>query len=226
MKAKYRIMKHVYKSLNNHIAELCKNEKIYIFDTIMFKLWNHCAKKLEKKNILTFDHSVQARLLDLCSMRNHPECHFKQLKAQVSELSSKTAAAEPLLKQLEASVSELKSKVPPVPKPTPAPAPKPAPAPRRKYKKHITSLGYGYSGSSAVIGFFNEFSDSTVLGDPDVYSKEKYKGALIRECQFFWRTNFISFINSFACDSAAEKDWQIKRFIKSIYSTYDTKGPI
>lgn len=42
-------MKHVYRSLNNHIVELCKNEKIHIFDTIMFNLWNHCAKKLEKK---------------------------------------------------------------------------------------------------------------------------------------------------------------------------------
>ena len=69
------------------------------------------------------------------------------------------------------------------------------PAPRRKYKKHIASQGYGYSGSSAVVGFFHEFSDVTIIGYPDnLYSKKKVVGLNI-ECPFFWRTPFIPFMN-------------------------------
>ena len=191
MKAKYRIMKHVYKSLNNHIAELCKNEEIHILDAMMFKLWNHCAKRLEKKNILTFDHGIQARLLNLCSMRNHPERHLKRLETQILELNSKAASTEPHLKQLETQVSELKAKFTPAPAPKPAPAPTPAPAQRRKYKLHIASQGYGWSGSSAVIGFFNEFSGITVSGNPDnLYTKENV-GSSNFESPFFWRTNLF-----------------------------------
>lgn len=103
---------------------------------------------------------------------------------------------------------------------------KPAPTLKRKYKKHIASQGYGWSGSGAVIGFLAEFSDVTVLAASDpIYSKEKISKLNI-ECPFFWQTNFIQFINSFACDSAVEKDWQIKRFIQDIYNCYDNYGSV
>ena len=95
---------------------------------------------------------------------------------------------------------------------------------KKRYKKHITVRGYWYSGSSAVIDFLREFSNTTVYGLQDnVYCKEKGESST-KEITFFSHTNFLSFIKSFEETSDLIKDIEIKKFINSIYNCYDKKS--
>lgn len=96
---------------------------------------------------------------------------------------------------------------------------------RKKCKIHIASQGYCWSGSSAVIQFLSEFSNTTVIAYQDnIYSKEKQTGGQFGEIPFFWQSSFIRFIKSFESDSIVYRDGMIKKFIQDIYKCYDTKG--
>lgn len=88
--------------------------------------------------------------------------------------------------------------------------------------KIVAITGYYYSGSSALVGFFHECNNTTVMGNCEkVYSHKTQSSC---EVTFFTHTNFFNFIDAFYLDSFLEKDLVIKKFINDIYRSYDNKG--
>lgn len=93
----------------------------------------------------------------------------------------------------------------------------------KTYKNIISSQGFLYSGSSTLIGLFQEFNNTTTLGMPDyVYSGKKVKkGAEVR---FFADSNVFNFIEAFYSDNEVYQDAVIKKFIHFINVAYYNKG--
>lgn len=95
---------------------------------------------------------------------------------------------------------------------------------RLKYyhPKVIAITGYYYTGSSTVVGFFNEFDNTTVMG----YCEKQYSVQIKSnsEVAFFTNSNFFNFIDIFYSKNILERDLIIKKFIEEIYNCYDKKG--
>ena len=102
--------------------------------------------------------------------------------------------------------------------------PVPPVKPRMHFKQLVDCAGYYYSGSSAVIGFLNEFDNTTVCGFADnVYSATSVNSGTTSEIVFFRRLAEI--IESFYKNNKRlAQDIAIKRFIRNIYTCYDRKG--
>lgn len=105
------------------------------------------------------------------------------------------------------------------------------PTVKTNFGQIIAVTGYYYSGSSAVVGLFNEFDNVDVLGYNDsVYSvspkQNQATNNLFRqpEVSFFYQTQFFDFVNSFDSKDPLTQDISIKRFIADIYRCYDNKG--
>lgn len=85
--------------------------------------------------------------------------------------------------------------------------------------------GFAYSGTSALIGFMNEFDNVLVYGNCDkVYSKNKKRGGY--EVKWFMHSGFFNFVDNFKdkSKSAIETDMAIKLFIRQIYRAFKQKS--
>lgn len=90
--------------------------------------------------------------------------------------------------------------------------------------KIIGLRGFYYTGSSVMVGFFNEFDNTTVLGMCERQYSAQALTNISGELTFFTATNFFNFIDIFYSDNLLEKDFVIKKFIDDIYNVYDAKG--
>ena len=87
----------------------------------------------------------------------------------------------------------------------------------------IAVTGYYFTGSSAVIGLFQEFDNTTVFGIPD----EKYtatKTTNSSEVTFFSNGILFHLVEKYFKGSELEQDFWIKKFINLIYRAYDNKN--
>jgi len=88
--------------------------------------------------------------------------------------------------------------------------------------KLISVTGFFYSGSSAAVGFFNEFKNISVWGYSDSNFSKTSKDS--SEITFFTCSALFKLVAAFKSDSRIEKDYAIKKFINDIYTCYDKKG--
>ena len=85
--------------------------------------------------------------------------------------------------------------------------------------------GFAYSGTSALIGFMNEFDNVLVYGNCDkVYSKNKKRGGY--EVKWFMHSGFFNFVDNFKDKnkSVIEIDMSIKLFIRQVYRAFKHKS--
>lgn len=85
--------------------------------------------------------------------------------------------------------------------------------------KIVAVTGYYFTGSSTVIGFLNEFDNTTVMG----YCETQYSvsNKSLGEITFFSAGSFFEFVDAFDTDNILEKDLVIKKFINDVYNFYD-----
>lgn len=91
-------------------------------------------------------------------------------------------------------------------------------------RKIIALKGFYYTGSSVMVGFFNEFDNTTVLGGCEKQYSAHAVTDVSSELTFFTSTNIFNFIDVFYDKDVLEKDFIIKKFIDDIYNVYDKKG--
>lgn len=88
----------------------------------------------------------------------------------------------------------------------------------------ICVQGYTYSGSSTLVGLFNEFDNIRMVGwpEPDWIKRKINTG--ITECRFFSSTRFLKLLDSFHEGTLAEQDAIIREFIYDVAMAYETKS--
>lgn len=96
--------------------------------------------------------------------------------------------------------------------------------PNPMHKKFIACQGFFYSGSSALIGLFREFDNTTVMGYPDDLYSASQVSDLSTEIRFFKNSRLFPLIDAFYNKSPLEQDVLIKKFIVDIYTCYERKG--
>ena len=87
----------------------------------------------------------------------------------------------------------------------------------------MSSCGFYFSGSSAVVGLFDECDNVSSFGHTETFysaSNPPNKG----ECCFLRKSALFPFADAFHHGSKLEQDSAIKRFINDVYETYDRKG--
>ena len=96
-----------------------------------------------------------------------------------------------------------------------------------QYNKLIITKGFFYSGSSAVLGLLEEFTDTFIYGNHDNFfsKKKKEETDYGSEIAFFHESGIFDFINAFKLDSLTplQKDVIIKCFIKKLCMCYQKK---
>jgi len=232
----------IWKRLNRYVVTLVTEGKVHAGDIYVIKAWRHFSKKLERKNIIERQPELTHKLMELCSIHKNIERELFKLKsehlvlisARMDTLQNKMNMSENLYLGMQSSLSALQQEVKalnPV-KPTPPatqhvvteiPPKLTDDVARPTFKQLIATKGFYYSGSSALIGFFNEFDNITVNGFKDnIYSKDK--SSEDSEISFFTNGNGIfNIVNAFKSNNVLIADIAIKKFIDFIYFCYDNK---
>ena len=89
----------------------------------------------------------------------------------------------------------------------------------------ILGAGFAYAGSSAVIGFLNEFNNTFVSGNNDKICSKNNK-RLGYEPRWFTHSGFVEFTDAFKekDTQSVKADLAIKLFIKQLYLAYENKS--
>lgn len=90
---------------------------------------------------------------------------------------------------------------------------------------HIVCVqGYTYTGSSALIGFFNEFDNVMVVGNPETSWSKSSVSTPTSECRFFANSSFFDLLSAYESNASLEEcDFCIKRFVCAVNSAYRQK---
>lgn len=90
--------------------------------------------------------------------------------------------------------------------------------------KIIALQGIYYSGSSTLVGLFQEFDNMRVVGYSEPSWAKKCDKATQSECCFFNSSGFIEMIQSFRNEPPEVINYRVRRFVYNINSAYAKKG--
>ena len=238
-KLRYKLWKH----FNKKVEKMVRKEKVTLFDPITFRIWQKLNNKLVKKGTIKNNAKFCEKARRLIYTHRHPEVYEQEIKsidialskltyghnteATISKLNDEQAKIsenitnikEEITKEktnTEATISKLNDEL--------AQEKAKNVTPQSWHKQLIAVQGFYYSGSSALIGLFQEFNNTTILGYPDyTYSAEKVtKGG--KEVRFFVNSALFPLINSYFNANPLEQDLLIKKFIGNVNNCYINKG--
>lgn len=87
----------------------------------------------------------------------------------------------------------------------------------------ICVQGYTYTGSSAVIGFLNEFDNTLVVGNPEAQWSRSLVSAPTSECRFFTHSGFMELLEAYHSKNPCRQDVALKQFAYAVERAYQQK---
>lgn len=90
--------------------------------------------------------------------------------------------------------------------------------------KIVAIQGIFFSGSSTLVGMFNEFDNMRVVGSPEkAWTKNSEKAEMPSECCFFQASGFVEMVQSFQKEPPEVVSLRIRKFILSVNNAYRNK---
>lgn len=90
--------------------------------------------------------------------------------------------------------------------------------------KIVAIQGIFFSGSSTLVGMFNEFDNMRVVGSPEIaWTKNSSKAEMPSECCFFHASGFVEMVQSFKKEPPEVVSHRIRKFILSVNNAYRNK---
>lgn len=88
----------------------------------------------------------------------------------------------------------------------------------------IAVQGVFYSGSSVLVGIFQEFDNIRVVGFPEpMWTKSGGQGGQASECKFFTASGFLEMVQAFKIEPPEVTSSRIRKFISSVNQAYTNK---
>ena len=168
---------------------------------LKYKLWKHLTKGLLRDGVplpgLTYDFDFARQFLI-----EKPES-IKSQSAKVSLPNAVSKKIEPT--GADITSSEMSENVP------------------TQMPTIIALQGIYYSGSSALVGMFQEFDNTRVVGNSDAAWSKSCDKVAGSECCFFGASGFIDMILAFRKEPPEVVNFRIRKFISSIKNAYKNK---